>query len=121
VPHRLSPDLQVAGGEVTVTSEAVVDCELATPDTWEGALSGGGVRRELWERLLRERKLGALALLRNLHDSKVDETLVLAALKGHEDCSRVAVPLCSCGAFMHGSGKHRWRRSCFRASAISPS
>ena len=62
----------------------LVDGELATPDTWEVALSGGGDKRELWERLLRERKLGALALLRNLrnmHDAKVDETLVFAALK----------------------------------------
>ena len=39
--------------------------------------AGGGDKRERWERSLRERKLGALALLRNLrnmHDSKVDET-----------------------------------------------
>lgn len=62
----------------------LVDGEMAAPDTWEVALSGGGDKRELWERLLRERKLGALALLRNLrnlHDAKVDETLVFAALK----------------------------------------
>jgi hypothetical protein len=45
-------------GEVTVTSEALVDGELATPDTREVALSGGGDQRELWERWLRERKLG---------------------------------------------------------------
>ena len=45
-------------GEVTVTFEALVDGELATPDTWEVALSSGGDKRELWERLLRERKLG---------------------------------------------------------------
>src|SRR5499427_7808605 len=36
----------------------LVDGELATPDTWEVALSGGGDKREQWERLLRERKLG---------------------------------------------------------------
>ncbi len=58
--------------------------ELATPDTWEVALSGGGVsKRENWERLLLERKLGALALLRNLRNMQeagVGEALVLTAL-----------------------------------------
>jgi 60 kDa SS-A/Ro ribonucleoprotein len=63
--------------------------ELATPDTWEVALSATGreageqSRRETWERLLAERKLGALALLRNLRNFReagVSEELVLAAL-----------------------------------------
>ena len=57
--------------------------ELATPDTWEVALSSGGDKREHWERLLSERKLGALALLRNLRNMKttdVPEAQVVAAL-----------------------------------------
>ncbi len=61
--------------------------ELATPDTWEVALSaaghGEGEKREAWERLLTERKLGALALLRNLRNLQnagVSEELVLTAL-----------------------------------------
>src|SRR5579871_3495145 len=57
--------------------------ELTAPDTWEVALSSGANKRETWERLLRERKLGALALLRNLRnmrDAGVDESLVLSAL-----------------------------------------
>jgi hypothetical protein len=63
--------------------------ELATPDTWEVALSAAGRadsaegKREAWERLLAEHKLGALALLRNLrnlHAAGVDEKLVLDAL-----------------------------------------
>ena len=56
---------------------------LGTPDTWEVALSSGADKREAWERLLREQKLGALALLRNLRnmsESGVDEPLVLEAL-----------------------------------------
>src|SRR5579862_294049 len=56
---------------------------LATPDTWEVALSAGADKREAWERLLREQKLGGLALLRNLRNMReagVDESLVLAAL-----------------------------------------
>jgi 60 kDa SS-A/Ro ribonucleoprotein len=58
--------------------------ELATPDTWEVALSAGADKREAWERLLAERKLGALALLRNLrnmHDADVHEELVVDALR----------------------------------------
>jgi hypothetical protein len=62
--------------------------ELATPDTWEVALSAAGrgdgqEKREVWERLLAERKMGALALLRNLrnlHAAGVSEELVLSAL-----------------------------------------
>jgi 60 kDa SS-A/Ro ribonucleoprotein len=57
---------------------------LATPDTWEVALSAGGDKRAHWERLLSERKLGALALLRNLRNmeqAKVDERLIFTALK----------------------------------------
>ncbi len=73
---------------------------LATPDTWEVALSesgkeGGdgqkGDKREAWERLLREQKLGALALLRNLRNMReagVDDALVSEAL-GAMNASRV--------------------------------
>jgi hypothetical protein len=58
--------------------------ELTAPDTWEVALSSGADKREAWERLLREQKLGALALLRNLRNMReagVEENLVLAALR----------------------------------------
>src|SRR5580693_130542 len=61
----------------------LVDGQLATPDTWEVALSSGGDKREHWERLLAERRLGALALLRNLRNMKdagVGEDLVVSAL-----------------------------------------
>jgi hypothetical protein len=57
---------------------------LATPDTWEVALSSSGKegiadKREASERLLREKKLGALALLRNLRNLReagVDDSLL---------------------------------------------
>ncbi len=61
----------------------LIDGSLATPDTWEVALSAGGDKRSSWERLLADRKLGALALLRNLRnmqDAGVSEHLVLGAL-----------------------------------------
>ena len=56
---------------------------LTTPDTWEVALSSGADKREAWERLLREQKLGALALLRNLRNMReagVSDKLVVSAL-----------------------------------------
>jgi hypothetical protein len=59
--------------------------ELASPDTWEVALSAGADKRETFERLLRENKLGALAILRNLRnmaESGVEEPLVKSALLG---------------------------------------
>jgi len=58
--------------------------KMATPDTWEVALSSGADKRAAWERLLTENKLGALALLRNLRnmrEASVDEDLVLKALR----------------------------------------
>lgn len=44
----------------------LVDGKLAAPDTWEVGLSGGADKKETFERLIAEKKLGALALLRNL-------------------------------------------------------
>lgn len=61
----------------------LIDGTLTTPDTWEVALSAGGDKRASWERLLAERKLGALALLRNLRNMKdagVSDDLVLGGL-----------------------------------------
>lgn len=57
----------------------LVKGELATPDTWEVELSKGGDKKASWERLLREDKLGGLALLRNLRNMReagVDDALI---------------------------------------------
>lgn len=57
----------------------LIDGNLATPDTWEVALSGGADKKEVWERLLSEKKLGALAFLRNLRnmdESKVSDEAI---------------------------------------------
>ena len=57
----------------------ITDRTLATPDTWEVALSGGADKKEVFERLLTENKLGYMALLRNLRnmaDAGVDVALV---------------------------------------------
>jgi hypothetical protein len=63
----------------------LVEGKLTPPDTWEVALSAGADKRTAWERLIRERKLGALALLRNLRNMQaagVDEALLLDAIRG---------------------------------------
>ncbi|MGE0740179.1 MAG: TROVE domain-containing protein [Hyphomonadaceae bacterium] len=49
----------------------LVDGELSPPDTWEVALSGGADKKAAFERLIAEKKLGALALLRNLRGMQV--------------------------------------------------
>ena len=46
----------------------IANKELETPDTWEVALSGGADKRDTFIRLMGERKLGALAFLRNLRN-----------------------------------------------------
>lgn len=50
------------------TWKQVTTRTLPTPDTWETELSAGKDKRATWERLLRERKLGGLAFLRNLRN-----------------------------------------------------
>jgi 60 kDa SS-A/Ro ribonucleoprotein len=69
----------------------LIEGHLESPDTWEVALSSVGAsvaeKRDVWERLLHERKLGALALLRNLRNMKqagVAEALVIRALESME-------------------------------------
>lgn len=46
----------------------VANRELPVPDTWETQLSAGGDKREVFMRLMKEGKLGALAFLRNLRN-----------------------------------------------------
>jgi len=46
----------------------LIDNTLESPDTWEVQLSAGADKKETFERLIREGKLGYLALLRNLRN-----------------------------------------------------
>lgn len=46
----------------------IAENTLETPDTWETQLSAGANKRETFSRLMREKKLGALAFLRNLRN-----------------------------------------------------
>lgn len=53
--------------------------ELKTPDTWEVAMSGGADKKETFTRLMQEKKLGALATLKNLRNmvsAGVDENVL---------------------------------------------
>ncbi len=43
---------------------------LTPPDTWEVALSTGKDKKETWERLIKQDKLGGLAMLRNINNMK---------------------------------------------------
>lgn len=70
----------------------VADKALTAPDTWEVSLSGGADKRETFERLLKEGRLGYLALLRNLRnmaDSGVDTDLVRDAIIARKGAGRV--------------------------------
>lgn len=65
----------------------IANRELKVPDTWEVALSTGKDKKETWTRLIKEAKLGGLAMLRNIRnmkDAKVDKKVIvdgLSALK----------------------------------------
>lgn len=57
---------------------------LPTPDTWEVSLSCGHDKKATFERLIQERKLGALAFLRNLRnmiEAGVDDDVILHGFK----------------------------------------
>jgi 60 kDa SS-A/Ro ribonucleoprotein len=61
-------------------------------DTWERALSGGGDKKETFERMIREGTLGYLALLRNLrnmHEAGVSHALVEDAIWKRRGAAKV--------------------------------
>jgi 60 kDa SS-A/Ro ribonucleoprotein len=69
--------------EQAETWKKLIDGTLPAPDTWEVSLSAGKDKAATWERLLTERKLGGLALLRNLRNMReacVDEGLIKGAI-----------------------------------------
>jgi len=65
---------------------------LATPDTWEVALSAGADKKATFERLIAEGNLGYLALLRNLRNMQqagCDEAIVREAVLARKGAGRV--------------------------------
>jgi 60 kDa SS-A/Ro ribonucleoprotein len=74
------------------TWKKLVDGTLESPDTWEVSLSAGAGKRETFERLIREGKLGYLALLRNLRnmaEAGVDSSAVKNAILCRAGAGRV--------------------------------
>lgn len=61
----------------------LIDGTLPAPDTWEVSLSAGADKKETFERLLFDNKLGYIALLRNLRNMEqagVSDTLIKRAI-----------------------------------------
>jgi 60 kDa SS-A/Ro ribonucleoprotein len=74
------------------TWKKLVDGTLESPDTWEVNLSAGKDKKETFERLLREEKLGYLALLRNLRnmvEAGVSRDLVRQGILARKGAERV--------------------------------
>lgn len=83
------------GEEQEALFKRVAENALATPDTWEVALSGGADKRETFERLIREGQLGYLALLRNLRnmaDAGCDTALVRDAIVARKNGAHRVLP-----------------------------
>ncbi len=62
----------------------IANRELTTPDTWEVALSAGEDKKLTWTRLINEKKLGALATLRNISNmmsAGVEKSAIAGAIK----------------------------------------
>lgn len=87
-PKPLSEE-QAALWKRVAAREQIVD---GGADTWEVALSGGADKKETFERLLRDKKLGYLALLRNLRNmtqANVDPGLIRDAIVERRGARRV--------------------------------
>jgi len=59
--------------------KGLVEDSLPVPETWETLLSAGNDKKESWEKLLKENKLPAFALiknLRNMESANVDRNLI---------------------------------------------
>jgi hypothetical protein len=66
------------------TFKRIATDTLPVPDTWETQLSAGADKKATWERLIRDRQLGALAYLRNLRNMNevgVSKTLIRNGLE----------------------------------------
>jgi hypothetical protein len=81
-----------ADAEQKAIWEQLINGTLPSPDTWEVSLSGGADKCEAFTRLLKEGKLGYLALLRNLRnmvDAGVDDGLIRDAILARKGAGNV--------------------------------
>lgn len=99
----------------------VKDRTLKTADTWEVALSGGANKKEAFERLLREGRLGYLALLRNLRNmaqAGVDDDLIRDAILDRRGAHRV-LPFRYVAAAKAAPQYEQWLDEAFQAAVES--
>jgi hypothetical protein len=97
--RKLSPR-ELSDGEALYRKLA--ENSLAVPDTWEVALSAGRDKRETFTRLIEERKLGALAFLRNLRSIQAAGVERGVIMRGFETINpRWLVPLNYLAAARH--------------------
>lgn len=78
--------------EQVETFRSIAGGTLEPADTWEVALSAGANKKETFERLISEKKLGYLALLRNLRNmetASVNPDLIREALLDRRGAERV--------------------------------
>lgn len=74
-----------ANEEEALRWKKLANNELESPDTWEVALSKGADKKETFERLMTEKKLGAMAFIRNLrnmYQAGVSNDLVVSYFSG---------------------------------------
>ena len=72
----------------------IADRTLSTPDTWEVALSSGADKKSTWERLIDEKKIGGLAMLRNIRNmmqANVDHDSIVKGIQNLQ--SSMLLPL----------------------------
>ena len=72
--------------------QRLIDGTMETPDTWETNLSSGADKKETFERLLNEERLGYLALLRNLRNmvkAGVSDSLISSAIRARRGAKYV--------------------------------
>jgi 60 kDa SS-A/Ro ribonucleoprotein len=82
----------------------LIDGTLPAPDTWEVELSAGKDKKATFERLIREGKLGYLALLRNLRNmvqAGVDAALVNEAILARKGGAERVLPFRYVAAARH--------------------
>lgn len=78
--------------EEVILFRKIAENNLSTPDTWETNLSGGADKKETFERLIRENRLGYMALLKNLRgmeEAGVNRKLIQNAILARKGADRV--------------------------------
>lgn len=83
---------KAANDEQSANFGKILTGTIEAPDTWEVELSGGADKKQTFERLLREGKLGYLALLRNLRNmdqAGVNSDLVRKAILARKGANQV--------------------------------